>query len=264
MSGFDIDTEPILIIGRGRWSKIYQKNLTELNVPFRVVARDYKERIGEYGKAIISTPPDTHYSICNSLISGGLSRILIDKPAAISANEIDALAARITDNIKIDVAYQHLWNSDYQEVIPVSNSALRILSVGCAPGPDRDFCVFREWVEHDLSLILNILPEGKVMHSEVIAKKFDDNKNGLFFLNLKFDNDIRATIKCGNRSEEKERFFGINGKQWSDDGTFNSVGAMLIDWITGKRNILNKTLDISHKIAIMLETIYVNSKYPLS
>ncbi len=88
----------VLIIGFGKMGHIYSKYLTELGInwsyydPFAEGGIKKLARLNNYSHIMISTPPENHYEVYETIIKLGFNgRIYIDKPVIISNEHLDIL-----------------------------------------------------------------------------------------------------------------------------------------------------------------------------
>jgi predicted dehydrogenase len=217
------------IIGCGRFGQRYAETLKKLGFEYLTTSRN-PDKLDEQWKAenvytpdldgliafsdivIVATPPESHYKLAARALEHGRN-IILEKPATINAEECYFLNALASLHYKTcQVNYSYLWHPEYKQLCKqlsyTNKQPLFLHSMGFATGPDRDFCVLADWVSHDLALIYNIVGDTKVVDATVTKEHFDGN-NGLFKINLKFENKHTALIDCGNRGITRHRSFKV-------------------------------------------------------
>lgn len=176
--------------------------------------------------------------------------VLAEKPVGLSLKEVNKLSGI---KIPLLVNYTHLYNPHYQEMKQEIKSPItKIISIGVGHGPFRDYTSLYDYVPHDLSLCLDLVP-GEM---EIVSKKCIQAVNGmLYFLELKSGNK-QFFIKCGNGAPEKSRKLAVfceNGDvlNWDDakstdyHAPMNNVANEFLGMICDKsKPSFNNTLQI--------------------
>lgn len=150
----------LLIGGNGRWGKIYQKTLINLDVPFVIGDRNNWKKLvssGEFQGTIISTPASTHISIAEYCLQASLPT-LIEKPLSLNPNDIFPLYPY--QDLPILINHTQLFTSPFQETLTQlkNKNIIEINSLGCGFGSFRSDCPPHFLIIFTIFLFLFILP----------------------------------------------------------------------------------------------------------
>lgn len=165
---------------------------------------------GDLDGLIVATPPETHCTIALAAIDKGLS-VFIEKPLSLDLGEARAIAtAAKKRHVNILIDHIHLFHASYQllkEQARVLGGITRIRSEGGNNGPFRSFDPLWDWGSHELSLILDLVPEeGEVAWAKTLRKEaLPEGSGGLYEFEMLFPSGIRANSRFGNLMSGKSR-----------------------------------------------------------
>lgn len=206
----------LALVGTGKWGQNYIKTIKQLpRVELKYIfSRDYRELFGhkDIDGIIIASPARTHFQIAKECIKRNYN-ILVEKPMTTSLNdalELKALTKKSTSIVFIGHIY--LYNPAFQKAKELTKTLGEIQYLeleGCDFGPIRkDLSALWDWGPHDISMSMEIM--GTPISVSAWGKQRD-----MFFLCLRFKNDVCAFIKIGWLSPIKKRRMTIVGAKSS-------------------------------------------------
>jgi predicted dehydrogenase len=158
----------LLLIGKGRWGSVIQKNLEALEAVGQVftATRDWREYLtkGDIAGVIITTPPHTHTEIALAFIEKGIP-VFIEKPMTLSSSEAhQIIGASENAGVPVQVGHIHLYNGAYISLKAALKAygPIRYIDTEASNfGPYRpDYSVIWDYASHDVSMVLDILQES--------------------------------------------------------------------------------------------------------
>lgn len=221
----------ILLVGAGRWGKIFIRNLSShplLELTGLVSSQDPKSISGlppatkvfsslelalenksiDWEGVILATPPGLH---ANQLKACAQKKIptLVEKPFTLSLRE-----AKEVQNLGTPVLVDHIQifhpAFEWMKKNIAASSIVKIKGAGGNMGPIREsYSALWDYGSHDLSLILELLQKSPT-NTSVIS---NGNADGAAYtVSLTFDNGTQAEFLSSNISEQKLRSFEVETK----------------------------------------------------
>lgn len=230
----------VALIGYGYWGPNYARVVSahkgmELvavadSDPERLaVARDHLGETAFYGDAreafldnsvdavIIATPVESHAGLVRAALEAG-KHVLCEKPLALGAGTVMELArvaeahsrtlmsARIFEyNAVVRYMREYLQHNDIGRL-------LYLQSERCGLGPiRRDVNVVYDLATHDISIILYLLGELPQYVTATGSCYFNPEVADVAFVNLEFDNEVKASIQVSWLDPIKQRKLRLIG-----------------------------------------------------
>lgn len=203
-----------LLGSSGRWGSRYVQTFERLKLPDVELicfprGSDFLKRT--LSGLIIATPPETHFSYALSAIAANLA-VLVEKPATLTVQEaIDLVTRAEQKHARVMVGHQHLYAPGYLGLWKKSKNReiVSIKSIGCGPGPARDYSALWDWGCHDLAMIFGLLGITK-SHSWKVVESYVAKRAGgsAWRFKLMIGNCL-ADVTCGNIFKEKIRRFSV-------------------------------------------------------
>jgi predicted dehydrogenase len=161
--------------------------------------------------------------------------VLAEKPVGLYLSDVQKLEKC---RIPIVVNYTHLFSPLYQQMkAAIKTPITKIVSFGYGPGPFRSFSSLYDYMPHDLSMCLDLIP-GK--YEIVNQKAMHSNGGVLFVVQLKCGN-VEIQIKSGNGATEKQRKLAVF---CGEDDKFIYDASKEPDYKAPLTNVVNHFLDV--------------------
>lgn len=218
----------LALIGVGRWGQNYIKTIQELpQIQLKYIySRNYRELFShkDVDGVIIASPSGTHFQIAKECMRRNYN-VLIEKPMVVNLEDALTLKKLAKQSAYVVfVGHTFLYNPAFQkakELIKTLGEMQYLEFEGCDLGPVRkDVSALWDWGPHDISMSMGIM--GKPISVSAWGVQRD-----MFFLRLRFKNDVCAFIKIGWLSPVKKRRMTIVGSKGSivfDDTQTQKVG----------------------------------------
>lgn len=209
----------LLLIGKGRWGSVIEKNLNAIEEVGQVFTctrdwKDYLERTDIQG-VVIATPPATHTEIALAFIEKGVP-VFIEKPMALSSHDAhQIIAASETTGVSVQIGHIHLYNDAFialKKLIEVYGPIRRVDTEGSNFGPYRsDYSVIWDYASHDVSMVLDLLQEmpTQVRTSTQACADVGSKNWDVSHMELSFPSGIRADIASSRLSPTKVRMLMV-------------------------------------------------------
>jgi predicted dehydrogenase len=265
----------ILLIGRGNWSRIYQKTISDFpEINLTVCGKDWKDHVEIecdccceddcdcYAPAgvIVCTPPDTHVEIASYFLERKIPCI-IEKPLALSYEDAVKLKQYDTSLIVNNI---HLFSQNYQKLKELKNIK-SIISNGYGVGPIRTYSSWYDYGWHDISIVLDLLNTNDLNKITYMScTSLNPYEKEIFSYVLKINN-VQAIGVVGNGADHKEKLTHIQ----TDDNKIHAyyplrdrespkplhnVISLFLEIIDGKIKYSN--LDFSLEVQKVLDECY--------
>lgn len=167
---------------------------------------------------IVCTPVTTHYSIVRDLLLAG-KNVLCEKVFTSTTEEAATLCAIAEDsNLKLAVGHTFIFNSCVKYIKELlENNGLgdiyyvNMVRVGMSP-VRQDVSAMWDLAGHDISMLLDWfgMPTSVSAFGNSYLK---DGIEDVAVVNLKFENEVIATINCSWLNPRKERTITIVGSE---------------------------------------------------
>lgn len=211
------------LIGAGRWSERYVEATRNVGVEIgpRVRGRsadDCRRMVrdaasGLLDGVIVATEPRHQANIGIACAEANVP-VLVEKPFGFTHQAAEAaLLARSswTSPAPFFVDYVHLWSPAFtclrQQVDRARARGLTveaIESVGCGPGPYREWSTLHDYGSHDLAMVLTVLGTRAALRWSKSECR-DGHGGGKMHTLTGRAGDTLVSVRCGNGAEKKAR-----------------------------------------------------------
>lgn len=228
-----MDRKRILLVGAGRWGKIYLRNL-ESHPRARVAglvtsqarsALPHLEpsceifgslpealRAGAWDGVILATPPETHSDQLRFCLAGQIP-VIVEKPLTLSLPEARAL---VNETAAGSVLVDHifLFHPGYERLKAMLAPRGRIRAIhseGGNQGPYRTYSPLWDYGAHDLSMILDLTGEAPATVKARVenAGLREGGLAGDYSASLTFPSGATATFRASNLAGYKVRRISV-------------------------------------------------------
>lgn len=233
------------LIGCGAWGKNYISTIEKRPDLHKIAAicsrspnsyknyhhfSDYRDlRKFDVDAVIVATPPSSHYEIVRfALLSN--KHVIVEKPFVFDVKQAEELTAIANERrLSLIINYIHLFNTEFlalRENFKFNSVPIQTLSIGQNWGPFRtDYSALWDYGSHDIAMVLYFAGYNEPIKIDCMAKS--PGNNGLYSINLQFQNGISSWINVGNMSPVKTRMFAAKSLRetavWQDDGKQNPL-----------------------------------------
>ena len=167
---------------------------------------------------IVCTPVTTHYAIVRDLLLAG-KNVLCEKAFTYTTEEAETLTVIAEENnLKLAVGHTFLHNSCVKYIKDLLDTNglgdvyyVSMVRVGMSPVRQDANCIF-DLASHDISMVLDWfgMPTSVSAFGNSYLK---DGIEDVAVVNLKFENEVIATINCSWLNPRKERSVTIVGSK---------------------------------------------------
>lgn len=204
------------VIGTGSWGKNIVNTLRRMHIE-HILCNTKGEYEGEkcyddWSKVIALRPdgviiaanPAFNLSIIKQCALLGIP-VMVEKPVALFLDDVYQMEKL---RLPILVDYINLFNPKYQCMKnDLSYPIKRVISLGYNNGPIRHYNSLYDYLPHDLSMVLDLVP-GDLELRYFGAKTNPDNKGKLYTIQFSVGT-TEIHVKCGNGADEKKRSLAV-------------------------------------------------------
>lgn len=230
MAPRNIQKMRILVVGAGRWGKVFLNNLEHhpRAQAAGLVSRQAREALpslppgaqiyasleealaAPWQGVILATPPETHAAQAELCVRAGIP-VLVEKPLTLDLAEAEALQLRCQESLDLVlVDHTFLFNPGFLHLkkhLAAAGPIRQIFSEGGNLGPFMSYSPLWNYGAHDVAMILDLLESMPV---EIVANARTSGRRegglyGDYSCRLHFASDVVAEFRATNVSQHKVR-----------------------------------------------------------